>query len=98
MLDTVVYLLHIDKYKCVFFLYCNIAPTCIKKILFVSVSKNWKNGHPNYLSYFTNVLFYILFIICVNTAFPVFVEKLNLLLLFFFGCKSTANSACIKYI
>lgn len=50
-----------------------------------------KNGHPNNMSYFTNVLFYILFIICVNTAFPVFVnEKLNHLLLnlakkFFFG-------------
>lgn len=36
------------------------------------------------MSYFANVLFYILFIICVNTALPVFVEKLNLLLLFFF--------------
>lgn len=34
------------------------------------------------MSYFANVLFYILFIICVNTAFPVFVnEKLNHLLL-----------------
>lgn len=65
-----------------------------RKILFVSGSKNWKNGHPNYLSYFTNVLFYILFIICVNTAFPVFVEKLNLLLLFFFGLE-IYNKQCM---